>query len=68
MKSKPSYLPMIVSVGFLLSGLISYGIVFWCSFFGGCKLGKYEAKVTVTDAKTQEPLANMTLTPVVISP
>jgi hypothetical protein len=51
----------IVSVSYLL--LLSFGMVAWCQFFGGCKFGKYQAKVTLTDAKTQEPLTNMVLTP-----
>jgi hypothetical protein len=63
--TKPSYLPTIVSVSFLLAVLTSFMTVFWCDFVGGCKLGKYEAEVTLTDAKTQEPLANRQLTPIV---
>jgi hypothetical protein len=65
--TKPSYLPMIVSVSFLLAVLASFITVFWCSFFGGCKFGKYQAEVTLTDAKTHEPLANRKLTPIVSS-
>jgi hypothetical protein len=62
MKSKPSYLPMIVSIGFLLSGLIGVGTFAWCGAIGGCKFGKYEAEITLTDAKTHAPLANRKLT------
>jgi hypothetical protein len=49
---------MILSVGFLLSGAVSAGTVAWCQAIGGCKFGKYEAKVIVTDVRTQKPLVN----------
>jgi hypothetical protein len=53
---------MILFVGFLLSGVMTVGTVAWCRVIGGCEFGKYEAKVTITDAKTQEPLANRQIT------
>jgi hypothetical protein len=49
---------MVVSVGFLLTGLTAFVTLFWCGTFSTCEFSKYEASVTVTDAKTQEPLAN----------
>jgi hypothetical protein len=58
MRSKSLYLLIIVSVGFLLSGIASVGTVAWCRVIGGCEFGKYEAKVIINDAKTQEPLEN----------
>jgi hypothetical protein len=57
---------MFVSIVFLLV-LLSSGTLAWCGILGGCKLGKYRAKATLTDAKTQEPLANMELTPTINS-
>jgi hypothetical protein len=67
MRSKPSYLPMLVSVGFLLSGVVSVGTVAWCDFFGSCKFGKYQAKLTLLDANTRKPMASRTLSPMVSS-
>jgi hypothetical protein len=58
---------MIVSVSFLLTLLASFITVLWCDFSGGCKFGKYNAEVTLTDAKTHEPLADRRLTPIVDS-
>jgi predicted RecB family endonuclease len=58
MRLKAFSLFTVLSVGFLLAGVVSMGTVTWCQVIGGCKFGKYEAKVTITDAKTQEPLAN----------
>jgi hypothetical protein len=63
MRSKSSYPTILVTISFLLLVLLGFGTVFWCQFAGGCKFGKYQAKVTLTDAQTQEPLANMVLMP-----
>jgi hypothetical protein len=62
MRSKAFLLITVLSVGFLLLGVVSVGTVAWCQIIGGCKFGKYEAKVTITDAKTQEPLSDRKMT------
>jgi hypothetical protein len=65
MKSKFSSLPIFVLTGsFLLLSTTAYA---WCEFIGGCKLGKYQANVTLTDTATQQPMVNMELTPLLSS-
>jgi hypothetical protein len=65
MKSKFSSLPIFVLTGsFLLISATAYG---WCEFVGGCKLGKYQARVTLTNVETHQPMADMELTPLLTS-
>jgi hypothetical protein len=65
MRSKFSHLSIFVLTGSFL--LLSTTVYTWCGFMGGCKLGRYQANVTLTDAATQQPMANMAITPVLAS-
>lgn len=45
----------------IVCGLAISGSSFWCQEIGGCSFGRYEAKISLTDSESKDPIRNQNI-------